>query len=295
MEPIEGFQQLSAILTDIGIDSVPRNSSDSATRDSTADTAPDRLQVALAALQAAAELAPYQPTLPPCPICGDLGAVIVASDGGRPRYQRCECRVRADREEWIAQAGTPPFFADLDFDTYRSSRGADLGALAQVQDWVTRGSGSLLLFGAYGSMKTGLACSAMRARIRLGQRALFITAAELLAELRASFDHSAGGLRPSELIERVQHVPLLVLDELGGEQIPRDAGWLQEVFYRVIGHRHDFERPMLLTTNLGMETGAPITEIAARLGKRTGWRLTEMVGPNVIRVGGANQRKGGEV
>jgi DNA replication protein DnaC len=278
-EPPGGFQKIGEPLP-----------MDSPTSDSTGSSSSAQRERALTALRAAAELAPMQGEVTECPVCNGLGAVMVeAPEPGsiyHGRYAICDCRTHAQRTEWLTGSGLPPLFRGLTFDTYRERPGADLLACERTERWVREGEGSLLLWGDFRRMKTGLACAAMVARTLDGERSLFLKSPDLLNELRASFDHAAGGLRPSEILAAVREVPLLVLDDLGAEAIPRDASWLDEVFYRLIDHRHDYLRPMIVTTNLGTSSGEPFVEMAERLHERTVYRLAEMVGSNVICVGG---------
>lgn len=290
MEP-QGYQSLGEILGQTG--------SETTSMDSGEDRPSRKLQAAMAALQAAAELAPERGEIAPCPLCNDMGIILVreAEHAGTryPLYQRCDCGDRPERLQWLAEAGIPPLFTEdgYDFASCRALTGVDLTAVDRVEDWVHHGGrSSLLLFGDFGVIKSTLAACAATERIMGGQRAIFTTSSDILSELRASYDHAAGGLRPSEILDALRKVPLLVIDDLGAEAIPRDAEWLQWVFYRLLGHRHDYLRPVIMTTNLGAKSGKPLAEIALRLGERTAWRLTEMIGANGVRVGGENQRRG---
>ncbi len=234
----------------------------------------------------------------PCPLCNDLGVILVMPEESGEPYPvargRCPCVDRPERLQWLAEAGIPPLFTEdeYDFANCRDLPGVDLAAIERVEDWVHHGGrSSLLLFGDFGVIKSTLAACAATARIMDGQRTLFTTSSDILSELRASFDHAAGGLRPSEILDGLRRVPLLVIDDLGAEAIPRNADWLREVFYQLLGHRHDYLRPVLITTNLGTKSNKPLAEIAERIGERTAWRLTEMIGVNGVKVGGINQRR----
>lgn len=230
-----------------------------------------------------------------CPECGGLGAIAIPPPPNEtqygPRYQRCPCQDEAERMRWGTEANIPPRFRGLTFSSYRQQPGADLDALARVKRWCADGgTDSLILYGNHNRMKTGLATSACLQRISQGQRGWFLKVPDLLADIRASYDRTAGGVRSSEIMEAARTVPLLVLDDLGAEQLPKDTSWLEDTLYRLIDHRHDYLRPMLVTTNLGEQTDKPFTELASRIERRIPWRLREMAGGHVIRVGGENQR-----
>jgi DNA replication protein DnaC len=291
---MDGFHRLSDILSPDTSSTRPTQSMPVSTTGTNASPSPpDRLNRALEALSMVASQAPREITTI-CPICGGTGAVIVVPSHGPnqtgPRYRRCVCIDQEIHAQWMASSGIPPRYRGLTFEDY-AEIGGDARAVQEVQEWAAyrrpgQGDHSLLLFGEVKQGKTTLATCALADRISAGQRGAFIKAPELLAEIRASFDRGAGGLRPSEILDRARTVPLLVLDDLGSEQLPRESGWIEETLYRLIDYRHDYLLPMIVTTNLGAKSGKPFQDLLERVGDRIAWRLREMCEASVVRVGG---------
>ncbi|MFC9488548.1 ATP-binding protein [Streptomyces hydrogenans] len=123
---------------------------------------------------------------------------------------------------------------------------------------------SLLMAGVVGAGKTHQAYGAVRALVQsgVGVRWRATTAADLYADLRP---------RPGADSERelaaVSRCPLLIIDDLGAAKA---SDWTEEVTYRLINRRYNYELPTLLTTNLR------ISDLRAQLGDRVASRLAQM-------------------
>jgi DNA replication protein DnaC len=128
---------------------------------------------------------------------------------------------------------------------------------------VTRGH-SLLLLGPTGTGKTHQAFGIVRAISVSGVSCqwMFVTSADLYAKLRprARVDSEVE-------FDRYARAPLLVIDDLGAAKATE---WTEEVNYRLINHRYEYERPTIVTSNV------PPRELGAVLGDRVRSRLTEM-------------------
>ncbi len=125
-------------------------------------------------------------------------------------------------------------------------------ALATVREWLDDPAQPwLLLSGANGRGKTGLAVGAMRALAERGVGCAFVLVPDLLDGLRttygsrenfdASYDQLMGDLRT---------VSLLVLDDLGKEKA---TDWATEKLFQVIAGRHANLKRTIVTTNLGLK------------------------------------------
>ena len=95
----------------------------------------------------------------------------------------------------------------------------------------------------------------------------------MFAEMRDSYNHPSHPETPTEeeIIRRYACCSLLILDDLGAEQV-RNTGWLEDRLYQIIGTRHQEQRQIIITSNLDLD------QLASRLGQRIIDRLYEMVG-----------------
>jgi DNA replication protein DnaC len=123
----------------------------------------------------------------------------------------------------------------------------------------------VVLSGRYGCGKTALAIGCVRLAIERGQTALFVVVPNLLAKLRATYDRREGGPREDDLLADLAKVDVLVLDDLGKEQLDRHSGtvsgWVRERLFMVINGRYsDDEKRTIVTSNLSLE------DLADRLG-----------------------------
>ncbi|MFB7463108.1 ATP-binding protein [Streptomyces sp. NPDC056224] len=200
----------------------------------------DRMARILAArhIDPAAVAAPAQEPEPFSP----LGAL---SAGMPPRYRAAV----ADHPEVLAWVRT----------VAEAAVAPNQGARRQV----TTGP-SLLMAGVVGAGKTHQAYGAVRRLVQsgVGVRWRATTAADLYADLRP---------RPGADSERelaaVSRCPLLIIDDLGAAKA---SEWVEEVTYRLINRRYNYELPTLITTNLA------IRDLRAHLGDRVASRLAQM-------------------
>ncbi|MER8036120.1 ATP-binding protein [Streptomyces hydrogenans] len=166
-------------------------------------------------------------------------------------------------------AGTPPRYraavADHPqvLDWVRTVAEAAVAPNQGARRQVTTGP-SLLMAGVVGAGKTHQAYGAVRRLVEngVGVRWRATTAADLYADLRP---------RPGSDSERelasVSRCPLLIIDDLGAAKA---SEWVEEVTYRLINRRYNYELPTLITTNLA------IRDLRAHLGDRVASRLAQM-------------------
>ncbi|MFF7362317.1 ATP-binding protein [Streptomyces sp. NPDC008125] len=167
------------------------------------------------------------------------------SAGMPPRY-RAALADHPQVLDWardVAEAAVPP------------SRGA--------RRQVTTGP-SLLMAGVVGAGKTHQAYGAIRllAQSGIGVRWRATTTADLYAELRPR-----PGVDSERELAAVSRCPLLIIDDLGAAKA---SDWTEEITYRLINRRYNYELPTLITTNL------PIRDLRAYLGDRVTSRLDQM-------------------
>jgi DNA replication protein DnaC len=154
--------------------------------------------------------------------------------------------------------------------------------------WERTRDGGFLLTGGAGSGKTFLAVALMRewilttelkpvistgaVRRVIGVERMelprFVMVPRLLMEIRGCYTGKGEGESEDALIRKHTSCPLLVLDDLGAE---KTTEWSIQTLYTVINERYVQERPMIVTTNLGLER---IEENFNRIADMAGSRLS---------------------
>lgn len=132
-------------------------------------------------------------------------------------------------------------------DDGMSSREMARRYLARLEEFMDRGIG-LLLWGANGRGKTGMAVVLAKWARRYGYKVLFMEAAELKRCVveRIAFDES------ETMLDRANIVDLLVLDDLGkGTQDSKGFG--ARIVDQLIRHRAANRRATVITTNMDMD------------------------------------------
>lgn len=103
----------------------------------------------------------------------------------------------------------------------------------------------LLLYGGVGTGKTYAAASIANALIDKGVSAMVTNFARISNKLQERFE------KKQAYLDNLNKFDLLVLDDLAAE---RSTEYMQEIVYNVIDSRYRAGLPMIITTNLSMET-----------------------------------------
>tara|TARA_B100000700_G_scaffold39796_3_gene40242 strand:- start:60 stop:1430 length:1371 start_codon:yes stop_codon:yes gene_type:complete len=119
-----------------------------------------------------------------------------------------------------------------------------LTATNAAKTFATNPEGWLLLIGGHGCGKTHLAAAISNQRIQNGHSALFITTADLLDHLRATFSPNSP-IRFDKQFSTLRNAPLLVLDDL---TIESATPWAKEKLMQLIDHRYVTKLPTIITT-----------------------------------------------
>lgn len=106
-------------------------------------------------------------------------------------------------------------------------------------------AGWLVLTGTYGCGKTHLAAAIANYRADLGYPPLFVTVADLLDHLRATFSPNSQ-VSYDKLFEQVRTVDLLVLDDLMTQSA---TPWAREKLYQLFDYRYNARLPTVITMN----------------------------------------------
>lgn len=197
---------------------------------------------------------PHPPSPPRCPVCHDAGVVAIRDPGMLSRYVDCTaCTIKVDH--LLARVPLDYRHTFAEFQAYAPTRELqDLGAA--MLEWAERGDGSVLLVGPEGTLKSSLAGAAYLYRVQHGivRNAMWVSAPDLLEEIRQSYDLERGVAVASLPVERARQCDLLVLDDLGTVSVSeKNAPWVQEQFYRVLDHRSAERLATIMTSNLSIE------------------------------------------
>ena len=104
-------------------------------------------------------------------------------------------------------------------------------------------AGWLVFTGPSGSGKTHLAVAVANRCIERGETTFFITVADLLDHLRATYSPD-NPVSYDELFDQVRDVPILIVDDLGTQSA---TPWAQEKLFQIFNHRFNAQLPTVIT------------------------------------------------
>ena len=173
----------------------------------------------------------------------------------------------------LAAADIPALYADCRLETFPTT-GDKGAALAQVRAWLEAGPAqSLVLSGATGRGKTGLAVAAVRDLCERGIPARFVQVANLMQRARAAIATDSVDV----VFDRYRTVRVVVLDDIAAVR----PGWVQEQLPTLFEERRTAGLVTVITTDKSA------AEIAALYDERLVSRFRECVR---ISVGGEDLR-----
>ncbi|MFC2045237.1 ATP-binding protein [Chloroflexota bacterium] len=207
-----------------------------------------------------------------CPICQGAGYVHPRLPSGKPDFSRvipCRCTQEELKEEQHARLMGYSHLGALSHLTFDNLEPQGRSGIPSQQErfhqayqaalsFADEPQGWLILSGSSGSGKTHLAAAIANRRINKGYSVFFISTADLLDHLRATYNPNSE-LAYDELIERVRNVPLLILDDLG---IQSSTPWAKEKMDQILNHRFTAELPTVIITI------TPIEQLEDRLRTR---------------------------
>jgi len=213
-----------------------------------------------------------------CAVCHDRGC-------GTHRGQVIACpencaAARAYRrrifESLCTKSGLPGKYKDFSFSTWQSIdpdfRTGKMLAAASAYHWAagefslaeaahTAGRDDaaeslgddhrswLVISGAHGLGKTGLAAAALNRAASLTRPAVFLRLAEMFSTVQSRYGADAT-TSADDALQTIQMAEMLILDECN---IPAVTSDKSRIFEEVIRYRHARELPTLLTTNLSIQ------------------------------------------
>lgn len=131
--------------------------------------------------------------------------------------------------------------------------------IARTMHQVERRRGFLILRGTVGTGKSHLAAAALKT---IGE-GVFVTEADLIAELRQTYSDNSG---QNKMVEKYRQEECMVLDELTTEVKGAD---IPSLLYRILGDRYDKGKLTIVTSN------EPLSIILDIFGERITDRITE--------------------
>ncbi len=203
-----------------------------------------------------------------CPVCHGVGFVYPRLPSGKPDYSRvvpCEC-AKGTRGTHQADLLKYSNLGALDRMTFESAQPEGTGegtggfkrALEAARAFAAVPEGWLVIVGPSGTGKTHLGAAIANHRLKEGKAVLYITAADLLDHLRASF--GSDSQQPyDEFFDQVRNAPLLVLDDLG---VQSSTEWGREKLDQLLNHRHTRRLPTVVLSIV------PLDELDDRLRTR---------------------------
>jgi DNA replication protein DnaC len=187
----------------------------------------------------------------------------------------CACREGRINRTQSRRIGTgiPKRFRGVSFDR-QPIVDLDPFVIQRVRQFVHRieknideGNG-LWFFGDVGTGKTSLAMLVSKAALEAGRSVAIYSVPRLLADIKETYEDDAGRSY-AELFRRLCEVDLLHLDDLGTE---KRTEWVLEQLYSIVNERWQNERPIVVTTNLGLD------ELREQIGFRTVSRIEGVCG-----------------
>lgn len=189
-----------------------------------------------------------------CPNCGAAGQPMdepetlelsVRHNLLKPIYLACDhCMAEAKVQERMASYGVPRRVRHATLENFTITDPRQETALDAVRIWLLeRTSLFLLLLGTCGAGKGHLAAAAVR---RFRASATWITHAGMIDGLYGiPLDYRPG------YIGRLQRIPLLVIDEMGGKAMTSDT---PETFYKILDRRYEEGLKTILIGNIPLRS-----------------------------------------
>jgi DNA replication protein DnaC len=191
-----------------------------------------------------------------CPICRDAGFVRMDVPVGHKNFGRlipCECTIRKREEsqaEELRRLSNLDALADLTFANFDPEIEGVEEAYRAAKAYAADLHGWIFFHGGCGVGKTHLAVAIAREVMEQERLSVyFAVVPDLLDQLRASFDPSAG-IGYEDRFQQIRSAHLLILDDLGTEAT---SAWAREKLYQLLNQRYIEQRPTVVTSNQPFE------------------------------------------
>lgn len=238
-------------------------------------------------------------TAPPdaaCPDCGELASGLAVRELGRcPDCHEAKEHNRRRGEALLsrmAEAGLPLKWQAATFGT-TSPAPDQVEAYRRALAW-RWGPEGMYIYGPTGTGKTRLAACLINQALMgwpkeeiAAQRALWVNVPAVMAALKHSF--TTKDERPRMVLALAQRIPVLVLDDLGGEH---STEYAQSELLPIVDARVSNLLPMIVTSNHAISRSGATEEFPEALADRVGQRITDRIVETcpVVYLGGQSQR-----
>ena len=232
--------------------------------------------------------------------CPECAADLLAKERREEAEKKLAQASLEQQQVWIKECGCPIELIKRSFENFDHRPQTRAYKIMSGFDFKA-GKSALLASTDYGVGKTHLAAAVVNrilrdeptARLAYGYYVqllrcpvYFTTEAQMLARIRATFDDSRVETE-EQVYRQLETVDLLIIDDVGKLR-PRDASFLQGVYFRVIDSRCIHNRPVILTTNLDVTKG----EFEAHVGGASADRIRGMCGKeNLVLMSGKSYRR----
>ncbi len=186
-----------------------------------------------------------------CPMCKGAKYLRVNVPYGHPRFgkiESCECKKAEQakmRRQQLSAMSNLAALRDKGFANFNWRVPGVQEAFQVAREFADHPAGWLLFIGPNGCGKTPLAAAIANQCLDQEMSVLFVTVPDLLDHLRATFAPTST-ITYDELFSRVRKAELLVLDDLGTEQL---SPWVGEKLFQLFNHRYNWRLPTVITTN----------------------------------------------
>jgi len=195
-----------------------------------------------------------------CDVCRGVGFVLDEAEWENSRYRgglvpcpACSPQRQQERLERIS--GLSEDMRSWTFARFAREWGRQ-EALEAAQAALDDMRGFLTLYGPWGTGKTFLLACIVNETRKRGQTAIYTTVADLLDDLRETFDPESSESY-SQLWHRVMNAKVLALDEV--EKF-RASEWAEEKFFQLVDNRYRLASECLtaFATNVTVKAGARV-------------------------------------
>ncbi len=225
-----------------------------------------------------------------CLSCGGRGHFVV-EEFGYEKVVPCACEDRSRRRRTFDAAKIPALYRARLFGSSKSPSGykatmTQHAAYEKLAAWLKNyesGARGLVLYGPIGTAKTTLLCRLLaRLSLQRGVGSRFVEWSLLIEQTKETF----GEDEPNPLLP-LQHVPVVVIDELGKRAASSE--WQQEQLDVLLSARYQNKHTTLYSTNLHpTESKNGVPSLKDRIGARLFDRLVERC--EFVEVAGVSMR-----